>query len=123
MLKLNYNELGLFLERVEVSLDTWIAKWVGLTVSNGCAVHIEPSRAALLVPIRELIDLQEALARKPTNIFSKLQIIHIDEENAEVSMRGLWIFEDLEAEEGIFAIALDDFTEVVISRLWQASRN
>lgn len=122
VLKLNYTEMGLSLERVEVSLDVWIAQWVQLSVRTGRAVHVEPSRAALLVPVGDaLVALKEVLANEAADIFSDLRVIPVDEENAEISLRGLWISQDLEAEEGIFAVALGDRAEAAIAQLWQAT--
>ena len=118
MLKLNYTELGLSLERVEVALDVWIAQWVQLSVRTGRSVHIESSRASFLVPAGEaLMALQEILVAE----FSDARIVPVDEGTAEVSLRGLWISQQVDAEEGIFAIALADRAEMAIVNLWQAA--
>ena len=118
MLKLNYTELGLSLERVDVAIDVWIAQWVQLSVRTGRSVHIESSQAAFLIPAGEaLTALKEILVAE----FSDVRIVPVDEDTAEVSLRGLWISQQTDAEEGIFVVALGDRAEIAIANLWQAA--
>ncbi len=118
MLKLNYTELGLSLERVGITPDVWIAQWVQLSVRTGRSVHIEASRASFLVPTGEALGaLKEILAAE----FGDVRVVPVDEDTAEVSLRGLWISQEIEAEEGIFVVALAERAELAIVNLWQVA--
>ena len=120
MLKLNYTELGLFIEQVDVALDVWIAQWVQLSVRTGQSVHIEPSHASFLVPgkaksLATLKALPEVVAD------SSIQTASVDYDTVEISFQGLWIAQQVEAEEGMFVVTLSDRAETLIRCLWQTA--
>jgi hypothetical protein len=140
VLKLNYSELGLFLEQVNVSLDNWLAQWVQLSVRTGQSVYLEPSRAAFLIPadLAALDQLRVMLAQGPEaqgpeaqgpeaqgpeaqGPEDSVEIIPVDADTVEVNLQGFWIAQTIEADEGMFVVVLSDRLETLITHLWQAA--
>ena len=120
MLKLNYTEVGLYMERVLTSLELTIAQRVVLAMRLGQSLSVEPGHASFLLPadIPELEQLEVALQRECSSIVS---VIPVDNEFVEVSLSGSWIAENNEAHEGMFLTVLSDRVEFFIYKLWLMS--
>lgn len=120
MLKLNYTEVGLYMERTMTSLELLIAQRVVLAMRLGHSLHIEPGRASFLLPvdIPELQQLEMALRQEyqPT-----ATVLPVDDQFVEVSLKGSWVADSQEAHEGMFLTMLSDRTEFFIYKLWQMS--
>lgn len=120
MLKLNYTEVGLYMERTMTSLELLIAQRVVLAMRLGLSLHIEPGRASFLLPvdIPELQQLEMALRQEyqPT-----ATVLPVDDQFVEVSLKGSWVADSQEAHEGMFLTMLSDRTEFFIYKLWQMS--
>ena len=50
MLKLNYTDVGLYMERTMTNPELLIAQRVLLAIRLGRSLHIEPGRASFLLP-------------------------------------------------------------------------
>ena len=63
MLKLNYTDVGLYMERTMTNPELLIAQRVLLAMRLGRSLHIEPGRASFLLPadIPQLQVLERAL--------------------------------------------------------------
>lgn len=120
MLKLNYTEDGLYMERVMTSPELAIAQRVVLSMRLGRSLQVESGHASFLLPadVPELKRLEIALQRE---CGSKISVIPVDDEFVEVSLSGSWIAESQEAHEGMFLTVLSDRTEFFIYKLWQMS--
>ena len=118
MLKLNYTDCGLFLERVEASLDAIATQRVMLAVYAGEPLHIEPGRAAFLVSASapEVKKLQSVLQ---TDTTQAVTVASVDDGFAEVSLKGTWIAKNINAEAGTLVAALSDESEKLVYQLWQ----
>jgi hypothetical protein len=120
MLKLNYTDVGLYMERTMTNPELLIAQRVLLAMRLGQMLHIEPSRASFLLPanIPELQVLEIALQREYGSVVT---LIGVDEEYVEVRISGSWIAEDKDAHEGMFLAVMSDRSEFLIYKLWQMS--
>lgn len=120
MLKLNYTDVGLYMERTMTNPELLIAQRVLLAMRLGQTLHVEPSRASFLLPvdIPELKVLEMALHRE---YGSAVTLIAVDEEFVEVGLSGSWIAEDKDAYEGMFLTVMSDRNEFLIYKLWQMS--
>lgn len=120
MLKLNYTEVGLYMERVMTAPELLIAGRVVLAMRLGQSLYVEPGRASFLLPddLRELKVLETTLQREYS---STVTLIPVDEEFLEVGLSGNWVAESKEAHEGMFLITMSDRTEYLIHKLWQMS--
>ncbi|MBD1998923.1 hypothetical protein H6F88_19630 [Oculatella sp. FACHB-28] len=129
MLKLNYTEVGLYMERTMTAPEMLIAQRVVLAMRLGQPLHVEPGRASFLLPadIPELEELAIALQQEGS---STVTLIPVDQEFVEVSLNGSWVAESKEAHEGMFLTAISDYpeegtashrTEFFIYKLWQMS--
>lgn len=120
MLKLNYTEVGLYMERTMTSLELLIAQRVVLAMRLGHSLHIEPGRASFLLPvdIPELQQLEMALRQEYQPIAT---VLPVDDQFVEVSLKGSWVADSQEAHEGMFLTMLSDRTEFFIYKLWQMS--
>ena len=129
MLKLNYNDYGLFLEQVDASVDalTESSLWefatqrVMLAVYAGETLHIEPGRAAFLIEVDtpEVDRLQCVLQKNATDVIS---LSAVDDDCVEVSLKGTWIASSAQAESGTFVAVLTPESEKLVCRLWQATQ-
>ncbi|MGF1482694.1 MAG: alr0857 family protein [Cyanophyceae cyanobacterium] len=117
MLKLNYTEVGLFMERVVTSPEMVITQRVLLAVRLGQALYVEPGCASFLLPgdIPELEQLEMRLQREG----SLLTVMAVDDELVEVNLHGSWLAESSDALEGTFLAVLSDRTEFLLYKLWQ----
>ncbi|MEL7070829.1 MAG: alr0857 family protein [Cyanobacteria bacterium J06581_3] len=121
MLKLNYNDYGLFLERVTASLDAIATQRVMLAVYAGKTLHLEPGRAAFLVPAKTtgVGQLETVLQSDATQAVT---LTDVDDEFVEVSLKGTWIADNANAEAGTFITALTPVSEAIIYQLWQVTQ-
>jgi len=122
MLKLNYTEVGLYMERVVTSLELLIAQRVVLAMRLGQTLHVEPGCASFLLPadLSELAHLELALSQEQS---ASATVISVDSEYVEVSLTGSWIADSDEAQEGMFLTLLGDRSEFYIYKLWQMSES
>jgi hypothetical protein len=120
MLKLNYTDVGLYMERTMTNPELLIAQRVLLAMRLGRSLHIEPGRASFLLPadIPQLKVLEIALQREYGSVVT---LIAVDEEYVEVGISGSWIAEDKDAHEGMFLAMMSDQIERFIYKLWQVS--
>ncbi|MEP0914997.1 hypothetical protein NDI45_29300 [Leptolyngbya sp. GB1-A1] len=120
MLKLNYTDVGLYMERTTTNPELLIAQRVLLAMRLGQTLHVEPGCASFLLPadISELKVLGMALDRE---YGSAATLIAVDEEFVEVGLSGSWIAEDKDAHEGMFLAVMSNRTEFLIYKLWQMS--
>ncbi len=120
MLKLNYTDVGLYMERTMTNPELLIAQRVLLAMRLGQTRPVEPGHASFLLPadIPELEVLETALHRE---YGSAVTLIAVDEEFVEVGLSGSWIAEDKDAHEGMFLTVMSDRTEFLIHKLWQTS--
>jgi hypothetical protein len=130
MLKLNYTEVGLYMERVTTSLEMLIAERVVLAMRLGQTLHVEPGRASFLLPkdIPELAHLEATLRYECSQTVS---IIPVDDRFVEISLCGSWIAESADAHEGTFLTMLSDYSkggtashraEFFVYKLWHESQ-
>ncbi|MEM6598700.1 MAG: alr0857 family protein [Cyanobacteria bacterium P01_C01_bin.69] len=120
MLKLNYNDYGLFLEHVTASLDAVATQRVMLAVYAGETLHLEPGRAAFLVSADAtgVNQLKSVLQKDATQTVT---LTGVDDEFVEVSLKGTWIANSANAEAGTFITALTPVSEALIYQLWQVT--
>jgi hypothetical protein len=121
MLKLTYCETGFRLERLELSLDTWVAQRVTMTLCAGHKLFVEPSRASFLLFAKDarLLRLEKLL---DTDRRAFISVAQIDEDYAEVSVKGTWIAENIDAHEGLFITAFPDAVERCLFQLWRSTQ-
>ncbi|MEB3337777.1 MAG: hypothetical protein VKJ46_09960 [Leptolyngbyaceae bacterium] len=121
MLKLQYTENGLFMERVTVSLAELVAQRVTLALRLGQSLHMEPGRASFLLPnqLEGLTQLELALQIEQ---HAPITLSPVDGEFVEVSVQGTWLAACAEAEEGIFLTTVNDRAEFFVYKLWQATQ-
>jgi hypothetical protein len=120
MLKLNYTDVGLYMERTMTNPELLIAQRVLLAMRLGQTLHVEPGHASFLLPadIPELKVLEMGLHREYGSVTT---LIAIDEGFVEVGLTGSWIAEDKDAHEGMFLTVMSDRIERFIYKLWQMS--
>jgi hypothetical protein len=122
MLKLTYTDVGLYLERLNVSLETLVAQRVILAMRLGQTLHIEPGKAAFLLPM-DTPGLERLEAMIRLERAQDVVIIAVDDECVEVSIKGNWIAQDVAAHEGTFLAILGDRTEMFVYKLWQMTHS
>jgi hypothetical protein len=121
MLKLNYTDVGLYMERVMTPLELLIAQRVVLAMRLGQTLHVEPGRAAFLMPtdLAELLHLETVLQQEYN---ANIAVRPVDLEFVEVSLYGSWIAESTEAHEGMFLTMMSDRAEFFVYKLWNESQ-
>jgi hypothetical protein len=121
MLKLQYTENELFMERVTESLEALITQRVVLTIRAGQALHVQPSNASFLLPADTtgLVQLELALRMETSQYVA---VTSVDADSVEVSLSGTWIAETADAEEGVFLTTASDRAEFFIHELWQITQ-
>lgn len=121
MLKLNYIESGLHLERVAAPLEVLVAQRVLLALRTGQRLHVEPGKASFLLPANApgLVHLEMALRLEQSQT---IEVVPVDDEFVEVSVQGSWIAETAEAHEGMFVTAFSDRAEFFVYKLWQETQ-
>ncbi len=118
MLKLIYTETGLHLERLVATVETVVAQRTVFALRLGQSLYIETSRASFLLPA----DLPEIASLKASIGYARedaIEFCRVDEDDFEVSLRGVWLAADRQADAGMFLTTLDDRTEFFLSKLWQ----
>lgn len=118
MLRLTYSDLGLHLERVVTSIEFAIAQHVSLAMRLGQPLCVEPGRAAFLLPVDLVADLNGVLQTEGT----AATIATVDHQFAEVALNGSWLATNHDADEGIFLSIMSDRAEVLVYDLWQMSQ-
>lgn len=120
MLKLNYTEVGLYMERTMTAPELLIAQRVVLAMRLGQPLHVEPGCASFLLPAAtpELEGLEMALQQECRPVVT---ITAVDEEFVEVGLSGSWVAESKEAHEGMFLTVMSDRVEFFLYKLWQMS--
>ncbi len=121
MLKLTYTDMGLHLERLTQSLDSVVASRTVLAIRLGQTLHIEPGRAAFLLPsdVPHVEALSAAIAREHSG---DIDLCTVDRDYVEVSLAGTWVAADVQAETGMFLTVLGDRTESLVHHLWQLTQ-
>jgi hypothetical protein len=112
MLKFTYTETGLFIERLDQSLEELISRRILLAIRLGQPLIVEPGTATFLLPFGKtpwkwLEDLTDTIS-----------LCFCDEDSVEVSLKGTWIAQDLDRAEGIFLSEMSDRTETILLKLW-----
>jgi hypothetical protein len=120
MLKLNYTDVGLYMERTLTNPELLIAQRVLLAMRSGQTLYVEPGCASFLLPANwpELEGLEMALQRECN---PSAAVLAVDNDFVEVSLSGSWIAESKEAHEGMFLTVMSDRIERFIYKLWQMS--
>jgi hypothetical protein len=121
MLKLNYTEAGLYLERIAAPLEVLVAQRVVLAMRAGRTLYVEPGKAAFLLPAT-VDGLKPLTAELDRFCNENIAIYAVDAEFVEVSLHGTWIAESTAAEEGTFITTLSDRAEFFVAKLWQISQ-
>ncbi len=121
MLKLNYTDYGLFLEQVTASFDAVAAQRVMLAVNVGETLHLEPGRAAFLLPVA-LPEINQLASMVKVNTSDAIALNNVDDEYIEVSLKGTWMAKSPNAESGTFMTALAPESEQLIFRMWQVTQ-
>ncbi len=111
MLKVTFTDTGLSLECLHEPLETLLADRVGLYARSRCPVVVQPSGASIPLPAN-LPGLQ-SLHR-----FSEISLTPCDRDWVEVTLRGLWIAEDTDQDEGVFVAELSSGLEQRLLHLW-----
>lgn len=121
MLKLNYTDYGLFLEQVAASVDVVASQRVMLAVHIGETLHLEPGRAAFLLPVK-LPGITQLESMLQTSTTDTVALETVDDEFIEVSLKGTWVANSANAESGTFMTALAPDSEQLIYQLWQVTQ-
>ncbi len=120
MLKLNYTDGRLYMERTLTNPELLIAQRVLLAMRLGRSLHVEPGQASFLLPadLPELKELEIALQQ---GCNPSATIFPVDNDFVEVNFSGSWVAESKEAHEGMFLTMMSDRIERFIYKLWQMS--
>jgi hypothetical protein len=121
MLKLTYTDVQLTLERLSGSIETLVAQRVVLALRVGQSIHVEPGKAAFLLPMG-VVNLKEFKAAVRSEGSNAIALCAVDEDFLEVSLKGTWIAGHCDAHEGMFIAGLSDRTEFFVHKLWQATQ-
>lgn len=116
MLKLTYTENGFCLERLNESLEAWVADRILLCLRASTSIYVEPSTASFFLPanLSCLVELRY-LEMKNKEI---LAVEVCDIEEVEVSLYGTWVSATEDSEEGIFVCAMTHQAESFLERVW-----
>ena len=121
MLKFNYSDYGLNVERIEGTVEEIVSRRMLLAMRVGETLCAEPGGASFLVAIDHLCfdDLLKAIDQTGCR---EIEVCMADAEFAEVSMGGTWIASSPEAHEGILICAFGANLEALIDRMWAVDR-
>lgn len=119
MLKVTYLESGLYLERLQETVEDWVALRVLLALRMGHRLVVERSTASLLLPIKlvKLSNLETVAPKEKAMWFSRC-----DTEYIEVSLQGTWVSSSEQETEGVFVTTLNLAAEEMLFNLWQMSQ-
>ncbi|MDX2213683.1 MAG: hypothetical protein SFY66_10390 [Oculatellaceae cyanobacterium bins.114] len=129
MLKLNYTDVGLFMERTMINPELLIAQRVLLAMRlerlprrGNCfsPLYVEPGHASFLLPadLPELEGLEIVLQQECN---PSATVFPVDNDFVEVNFSGNWVAESKEAHEGMFLTVMSGRLSVSIYKLWQMS--
>ncbi len=122
MLKLTYTESGLRLERLSCSFECWIGERVTLTLRAGQKLYVEPSTASFLLPTDHGgLSRLEKILRQELN--DSIFVGPVDEAFVEVCLKGSWIAEHKDAQEGLFVTTFSDVVELCLYKLWHSTQS
>ncbi len=121
MLKFTYTETGIYLERLEQSVEELITLRVVLALRVGEQIFIEPGSAAFLLPA-DLPGLSRLKAALQQESAERMSVYACDREYVEVSLQGTWMSSQSDSAEGVFAVAMGERTELRLLKLWQESQ-
>lgn len=121
MLKLNYTDCGLFLEKVPAPLNKVATQRMMLAVQVGEPLHLEPGRAAFLLPL-EINGITHLKSIAKTHTRDTINVTTVDDEFIEVSLKGTWIANSPNAESGTFITALAPECECLLYQLWRVTQ-
>lgn len=119
MLKITYTEDGFYLEYLNESVGTWIARRALVCLRAAANIYLESSSACVIVPI----DL--AIFNELNRLEADDRIVEFapcDDEYIEVSLPGTWVAAHKDSEEGVFVCDLSDRSETILYKLWQKSQ-
>jgi hypothetical protein len=128
MLKFTYTETGINIERSTQSLEELVMWRIVLAMRVGERLTVAPGTASFLLPANlQCWDLLEAVVQK--SLDDTIALCQCDTEFIEVSLRGTWLAQDCDSEEGIFLAELGDSlpgtlcerAEFILFKLWQES--
>ena len=121
MLKLNYNDYGLFLEQVTASIDAFATQRVILAVYAGETLHIEPGRAAFLLASNTpgVAKLRGILQNNAT---SEISLTAVETNYIELSFQRTSIAFIAQAQSAPFVTTLTPEIEALVCSLWQATQ-
>lgn len=131
MLKLIYNDaqFGLeYLADVRDSLEAFVTARCAFTLRLGQSFWFEPSQASFLLPItsEQLTQLEAAIVLYSSTLkpleSPTINFCRADQDNIEVSLKGIWIANDPAAETGIIITSLPISLEVLLHQLWIESQ-
>lgn len=117
MLKITYTENGLHLERIGVSLETWLSNRVLVCLRAGTSIYAEPGTASLLLPLDLPYFRDSKLSQEQEGSLVTIDIC--DESSAEAIFKGTWVATEGDCENGIFVCSLEEELEFFLHRLWQ----
>ncbi|MBD2089309.1 hypothetical protein H6F67_05515 [Microcoleus sp. FACHB-1515] len=119
MLKLNYTESDLYLERIAAPIEVMVAQRVLLALRAGQTLHVQAGRASFLIAADAPgLDQLEVLLRQE----AQASLSPVDEQFMEICVQGSWIAETADSDEGTFIAALGDRAEFLVYKLWQATQ-
>ncbi|MEO0826280.1 MAG: alr0857 family protein [Cyanobacteria bacterium J06639_16] len=121
MLKLTYTDVGLHTERVFVDPEVLIAQRAILALRLGQTLHLEPGKAAFLLPATvSALNQLSAIARRESHL--GLTITPVDDDYVEISLYGSWLACGANAHEGTFLAVLSVSAEYWVHKLWQETQ-
>ncbi|MGF1523994.1 MAG: alr0857 family protein [Leptolyngbyaceae cyanobacterium] len=115
MLKVTYTETGLCLEYCPEPLELLLSDRVCMYVYAQRSITVQPMQASIPLPTT-LVGIRE-LER-----FPELELSRCDRDWIEITLRGLWITEDPNQDEGVFVTELNPRLEQRLLRLWMLSQ-
>lgn len=118
MLKLNYTESDLHMERIAAPLEVMVAQRVLLALRAGQTLHIQPGHASFLIPA----DAPGLAQLEALQLEQQVSLTPVDEQFMEICVEGSWIAATAQAHEGTFIAALGDRVEFFVYKLWQATQ-
>ncbi len=121
MLKTTYTENGYYLNYLNESLSDWLNTRYLVYLRAAVSIYVNKSAIASIMLPRNLfhIDLLKALQTESKNIYD---ITICDEEFIEVSLKGIWLANHEDSDEGTFVCDLSNRVESCIYQIWQESQ-
>jgi hypothetical protein len=117
MLKLTYTANDFYLECLTESLENWVANRTLLCLRTANSIYIEPSTASFLLFVDLAYLPHVEILQAENNQMLDLSIC--DGEWIEISLRGTWIANNEDSQEGIFVCLLSETAETCLYEIWQ----